>query len=457
MRPSAPDRWRERPLARVLVGAAAYLLPLAGSAAAGFTVSRLVPLRGGVTGRVAWALAVVVSAGIAYFVVERVARRLLPLAMLLRLSLLFPDRAPSRFALALRAGNRRRLQAWAQREAASGQRPDAERQAETALTLIAALGAHDRRTRGHSERVQALTDLVAEEVHLSPGDTDRLRWAALLHDIGKLTVPADVLNRPGRPNPAGMRAIRRHPGEGARLAEPLASWLGEWRHAIDQHHERFDGDGYPRGLREGEISLGARVVAVTDAYETMTAVRAYKKAMSIQDARTELVRCAGSHFDPKVVRAFLDISIGRLRRTAGVVAALAEIPLLGLLPRLAIGTSTLAPAATPGLTGAALFGLGVLTFGAHAPTPSASSAGLAARPTATASAALLTAPADGVAVGSPAAAPPSASAPALPPPAGAVGRGLVGGVGTLVNSQLRGLPSGVAALPATLGVHLPLP
>src|ERR1700694_68100 len=144
---------------------------------------------------------------------------------------------------------------------------------------------------------------MAESFALPPYAIDRLRWAALLHDIGKLTVPAKILNLPGRPSASELRTIRRHPVEGARIAEPLASWLGEWRHAIDQHHERFDGTGYPVGLSGTDISLAGRIVAVVDAFETMTAVRSYKKAISVRDARTELVGSAGNHFDPKIARS----------------------------------------------------------------------------------------------------------------------------------------------------------
>ncbi len=144
---ASEDRWRKRPVATWSLRAFAYLIPLVASIGTGIGVSHLVAHPVGIDGHVAWLVLVLASSLVAYFVAERLARRLLPLAMLLRLSLVFPDRAP--------------------REAASNQAPDAGRQAETALTLIVALGAHDRRTRGHSERVQALTEMMASELHLS--------------------------------------------------------------------------------------------------------------------------------------------------------------------------------------------------------------------------------------------------------------------------------------------------
>ena len=103
-------------------------------------------------------------------------------------------------------------------------------------------------TRGHSERVRAYSQMIAKELRLSRDEVDRLNWAALLHDVGKLEVPAEILNKPGR-RPTRSGSIRSHPELGARLAEPLRAWLGEWTDAIADHHERWDGKGYPRGAR----------------------------------------------------------------------------------------------------------------------------------------------------------------------------------------------------------------
>ena len=107
--------------------------------------------------------------------------------------------------------------------------------------------------------------------------------------------------------------------------------MGQWSLAIEQHHENFDGFGYPFGLSGEQLSLGARIVAVADAFEVMTAARSYKKALSAVVAREELTRCAGSQFDPVVVRAFLNVSLGRLRWTIGPVSWLADLPVLSRL------------------------------------------------------------------------------------------------------------------------------
>jgi hypothetical protein len=113
---------------------------------------------------------------------------------------------------------------------------------------------------------------------------------------------------------------------------PLAEWLGEWSATVIQHHERFDGTGYPYGLKGEDISLGGRIVAVADSYETMTAVRSYKAAMTPESARTELAACAGAHFDPAIVRVFLEASIGRIRLLGGPLASLGDISPNGFPP-----------------------------------------------------------------------------------------------------------------------------
>ena len=266
--------------------------------------------------------------------VERLGRRLLPLAALLNLSLIFPDRAPKRFAVARRVGKPRDLQRRLQEAREKGVTGGEVTHMQTVLELVAALSVHDRQTRGHSERVRVFTDMIAEEMKLPAADRARLRWAALLHDIGKLVVPTEILTKPAKLTTAEMDNVRRHPDEGARIIGPLAVWLGEWAGAVPDHHERFDGGGYPRGLAGDRISLAGRIVAVADSYEVMTAVRPYRKPIGVSAARQELVRCSGAQFDPVVVRAFLNISVGRLWRVVGVSSWIAQLPLIGWVDRL---------------------------------------------------------------------------------------------------------------------------
>jgi putative nucleotidyltransferase with HDIG domain len=325
-------RWRPRPPLSLALRLASVLVPAAAGAASAYGFVTAMPMPAGFA-RIPWVLGLVVSSTVATALAERIGKRFLPLALLLRLSLVFPDRAPSRYAMARGAGNVKVLERRIRDARDEGVDPSPVRAAEQILALVAALSAHDRKTRGHSERVRAFTDLAAGELPLPEADRDRLRWAALLHDIGKLHVPARILNKPGRPDPREWETLQGHPSAGARIAAPLMSWLGPWGSAIEQHHERFDGGGYPHALAGEEISLAARIVSVADSFEVMTAARSYKKPMSVPTARRELAACAGGQFDPAIVRAFLNVSLGRLWLTVGPMSWTALIPVLGSVQR----------------------------------------------------------------------------------------------------------------------------
>ena len=282
-----------------------------------------------------WSWAIARVAGIAIVsmvsvaVVERAGRRLLPLSTLLRLSLVFPDETPSRFKLALKAGSGKRMERELTAARAHGLSDDPSRAAEQLVLLSSAIGAHDRRTRGHSERVRLYAELLGEELHLNADDRQKLQWAALIHDMGKITVAPEILNKKGKPTEAEWAILQNHPLHGEELVAPVAEWLGEWVDAVGGHHERWDGTGYPRRLSGHDIPRAAAIVAVADSFEVMTAVRSYKSALSLADARAELTRCSGAHFSPDMVRAFLNISLPKLRRAGGALASLAHVPFIG--------------------------------------------------------------------------------------------------------------------------------
>ncbi len=321
-------RWVARPVLAAVIRLFVLVVPAVAGMTAAWAVTQWLGDPSGLTATVGWWTVLVAAAITAVVVTERLAKRLLPLAWLLRLTLAFPDRAPSRLSIARRAARRRALRQAAAEARTEGLGDDATAAASRALLLVAALGAHDRRTRGHSERVRSLADVLAEEAGVPVEDRDRLRWAALLHDIGKLAVPGEILNKPDRPDDSEWKTLRRHPEEGDRLVAPLVSWLGPWAAAVAQHHERWDGSGYPRGLAGEDISIGGRILAIADAYEVMTAARPYKAPQRPDAARKELVAAAGSQFDPVLVRHFLAVSLGKLWWLIGGSAVVSLVPWL---------------------------------------------------------------------------------------------------------------------------------
>ncbi len=165
-----------------------------------------------------------------------------------------------------------------------------------------AVDARDVYTGSHSERVAELAARIAECMGVDAETIELTRLAASLHDLGKLAIPEEILRKPGALTESERLVLERHPQIGYRMleslgVEPLAQW-------VLHHHERWDGGGYPNGLPGEEIPLGARIIFVADAYDAMTSDRVYRQRLSDEDAMAELVRCAGSQFDPDVVTAF---------------------------------------------------------------------------------------------------------------------------------------------------------
>jgi HD domain-containing protein len=323
-----PDVWVSRRIAGLALRLVVLIVPVLVAVGASFAVTRIFHAPSGFWARSLWLLGVVAVCGLLVYPARRGLRRLLPLAALLELAITFPGAAPSRWKVAREAGTIRHL------ELLAAGVPDSEpvKAATTILALVASLSRHDRVTRGHSERVRVFTDMIAQEMALTRAERDRLRWAALIHDIGKLEVPARLLRKPGKPTAQEWEALRLHPKVGARLAAPLNGWLGPFASVVSQHHERFDGTGYPLGLAGDDISIGARIVALADAFEVMTAARPYKKAMSRVTALREVVNCSGKHFDPAVVRALLEVSTPRLRRALGPASWIGQLPVVATAP-----------------------------------------------------------------------------------------------------------------------------
>ncbi|PZT76557.1 MULTISPECIES: HD-GYP domain-containing protein [unclassified Streptomyces] len=172
----------------------------------------------------------------------------------------------------------------------------------TIRALVQAVDLKDTYTRGHSERVGRASVLIAHELGMDRHRVEVLRFAGILHDVGKLGVPTRVLRKDGPLTPEERRVIELHPEYGHEIVRGIG-FLGEARAAILHHHERLDGSGYPYGLSGRGIPECARVVAVADAFDAMTSTRSYRRARPVPAAVEELKRCAGTQFDPRMVRA----------------------------------------------------------------------------------------------------------------------------------------------------------
>jgi putative nucleotidyltransferase with HDIG domain len=169
--------------------------------------------------------------------------------------------------------------------------------------LVYALEAKDKYTAGHSRRVHEIALAIGIELNLSGEDLENLRWGSLLHDVGKIAVDQCVQNKPGRLTPAEYEHIMIHAHVGAGIVKPVVN--EKVVEIVEHHHDHYDGTGLHQVVAGKEIPLGARILAVADAWDAMTSERPYRQAISVEDAHREIQRCSGTQFDPKVADAFL--------------------------------------------------------------------------------------------------------------------------------------------------------
>ncbi len=176
----------------------------------------------------------------------------------------------------------------------------------TVETLVRTIQAKDQYTAGHSTRVSRYSLMIADKLGMSTKEKHQLYLAAMLHDIGKIGVPDDLLNRPGKLSESEMERVRSHVQVGASMIEMLGE-MHEIVPLIRHHHECYDGSGYPDGLKGEQIPLVSRIIAVADMYDAMTSDRPYRKRRSHQFAVDEIIKASGVQIDPKVAEAFLDV------------------------------------------------------------------------------------------------------------------------------------------------------
>jgi HD-GYP domain-containing protein (c-di-GMP phosphodiesterase class II) len=187
--------------------------------------------------------------------------------------------------------------------------------------LAAAIDEKDPYTRGHSDRVAKYSLMIGQQLHLSPEELDRLRIAALLHDVGKIGVDDRVLKKPGALTPEEFEIMKQHPSKGANIMRPVAQ-LKEMLPGIELHHEHVNGKGYPYGLKGDEIPLMARIISVSDVLDAMTTNRPYQSAKDIDEALEVIRKLAGTKFDLTVVEALEAIvQAGNLRVAPALVEA----------------------------------------------------------------------------------------------------------------------------------------
>ncbi len=190
----------------------------------------------------------------------------------------------------------------------------------TLRALAATLEARDIETGGHSERVVTYCMKLGRLLGLAGHELVTLEQGALLHDIGKIGIPDRILLKRGALTQEEWQHMRRHVEYGAQILRGIEFLRGASQ-IVAQHHERFDGSGYPNKLRGEQICLGARIFAVADAVDAITSDRPYRAGQSFEVAAEELSKCAGEHFDPRIVRAFLSLRLDEWREIRDIAAA----------------------------------------------------------------------------------------------------------------------------------------
>ena len=187
---------------------------------------------------------------------------------------------------------------------------------ETLLGLVSALDLREHNTGQHSQRVREYTELIADRLGVNEKMIREIGFGALLHDVGKIAVPDQILLKPGKLTDQEWGEMRKHPEAGYRIVKRIG-FLKDAAEIVYAHHEQFDGCGYPRGLKGENIPFGARMFMVADVYDALTSERLYHSPLAYEEAAAEIRRLSGSHFDPAIVDTFMAIAPKQLQEIAG--------------------------------------------------------------------------------------------------------------------------------------------
>jgi len=174
---------------------------------------------------------------------------------------------------------------------------------DTIRAVANSVEARDAYTRGHSNRVAEISKIIAAEMGWGRRDLEMIDWGGVLHDLGKVGISDSILNKPGKLTDEEFAIMKSHPSIGAQIIGGI-NFLEPLMPYIAQHHERYDGRGYPAGFKGEEIAIQGRLLAIADTYDAMTSDRPYRKGLVAQIAYDEILKCSGSQFDPVLVRAF---------------------------------------------------------------------------------------------------------------------------------------------------------
>ena len=177
----------------------------------------------------------------------------------------------------------------------------------TIQVILKTLNTKNEREKIHSENVSRICGIIGVALQMNYEDLKEIELSGLMHDIGKIAINEGLLNKPGKLTDAEYIEIKKHPEIGYQILKSVDAYSGLAEYVLS-HHERWDGSGYPRGLKGDEIPLFSRIIAVADAYEAMVSDRSYRSAMTHEYAVKEIKRCAGSQFDPQIVNGFIKIA-----------------------------------------------------------------------------------------------------------------------------------------------------